>query len=354
MRSSRGRVLGAASALTLALALSACGDSSGSDDPGDGAGGETSGSTGEASDSAFPVTVEHAFGETTIEEEPERVATVAWANHEVPLALGVVPVGMSEATWGDDDGDGVLPWVEDALAEMDAETPVLFDETDGIDFEAVADTQPDVILAAYSGLTQEEYDTLSQIAPVVAYPELAWGTTWQQMVELNSQALGMADEGDALVEELEGYVSDTVADYPELEGMSAMFSSHSTDDLSQVGFYTTHDPRALFLEELGMTTPELVAERSAESETFYETVSAENADLFGDVDLLVTYGDDALLAQLQDDALVSEIPAVEDGAVVMLENDTPLAAAANPSPLALEWGLTDFLDLVSAAAEKSR
>ena len=338
-------------ALTATLVLAACGGTSGDDATGDAT---DEGSAAPADAGAFPVTVQHAFGETTIEEQPERVASVAWANHEVPLALGVVPVGMSEATWGDDDGNGVLPWVEDALAELDAETPVLFDETDGIDFEAVADTEPDVILAAYSGLTQEEYDTLSQIAPVVAYPELAWGTTWQQMVELNSQALGMAEEGDALVEELEGYVSDTVADYPELEGMSAMFSSHSTDDLSQVGFYTTHDPRALFLEELGLTTPELVAERSAESETFYETVSAENADLLEDVDLLVTYGDDALLGQLQDDALVSEIPAVADGAVVMLENDTPLAAAANPSPLALEWGLTDFLDLVSAAAEKSR
>ncbi|WP_298887244.1 iron-siderophore ABC transporter substrate-binding protein [uncultured Serinicoccus sp.] len=351
MRTSRTASVSAA--LTATLVLAACGGSS-AEDGADADGGADQESAAPADAAAFPVTVEHALGETTIEEQPERVASVAWANHEVPLALGIVPVGMSEATWGDDDGNGVLPWVEDALAEMDAETPVLFDETDGIDFEAVADTEPDVILAAYSGLTQEEYDTLSQIAPVVAYPELAWGTTWQQMVELNSQALGMAEEGDALVEELEGYVSDTVADYPELEGMSAMFSSHSTDDLSQVGFYTTNDPRALFLEELGMSTPELVAERSAQSDTFYETVSAENADLLEDVDLLVTYGDDALLTQLQDDALVSEIPAVEDGAVVMLENDTPLAAAANPSPLALEWGLTDFLDRVSAAAEKSR
>src|SRR3712207_8900168 len=55
-------------------------------------------------------------------------------------------------------------------------SPVLFDETDGLDFEAVADTDPDVILAGYSGLTQEDYDTLSDIAPVVAYPEAAWAT----------------------------------------------------------------------------------------------------------------------------------------------------------------------------------
>ena len=337
-----------AGSLVTALALAGCADS------GDDAGSASETATPAGDAAAFPVTIEHAFGETTIEALPERVASVSWANHEVPLALGVVPVGMSEASWGDDDKDGVLPWVEEALTELDAETPVLFDEADGIDFEAVADTEPDVILAAYSGLTQEEYDTLSQIAPVVAFPEMAWATTWEEMIQLNSQALGMGEEGEALIGELDQYISDTTADYPALEGKSALFSSHSTDDLSQVGFYTSHDPRALFFEQLGMTTPELVTERTAESEAFYETVSAENADLLEDVDLLVTYGEEGLVEQLQDAPLVSQIPAVSDGAVVVLENDTPLAAAANPSPLALEWGLSDFLDLLSTAAEKSQ
>ncbi len=55
---------------------------------------------------------------------------------------------MAAANFGDDNDDGVLPWVEEKLDELKAETPVLFDETDGIDFEAVADTKPDVILAA--------------------------------------------------------------------------------------------------------------------------------------------------------------------------------------------------------------
>ncbi|NEE21499.1 ABC transporter substrate-binding protein, partial [Streptomyces sp. SID7499] len=99
--------------------------------------------------------------------KPKRVATVNWANHEVPLALGVVPVGMAAANFGDDNDDGVLPWVEEKLDDLGAKTPVLFDETDGIDFEAVADTKPDVILAAYSGLTKKDYETLSEIAPVV-------------------------------------------------------------------------------------------------------------------------------------------------------------------------------------------
>ena len=29
-----------------------------------------------------------------------------------------------------------------------------------------------------SGLTKEEYDKLSKIAPTVAYPKVAWGTSW--------------------------------------------------------------------------------------------------------------------------------------------------------------------------------
>ncbi len=169
-------ILAASASAAVFLTLAACGSS---DDTS-----SDSASEGDSSESAtaFPITIEHAYGETVIEEQPERVATVAWSNHEVPLALGVVPVGMAAADWGDDDDDGVLPWVEDKLEELGAETPVLFDETEGIDFEAVADTTPDVILASYSGLTQEDYDTLSKIAPVVAYPDLAWGTSVEDMI----------------------------------------------------------------------------------------------------------------------------------------------------------------------------
>ena len=119
----------------------------------------------------YPLSVRHAFGTTVIPARPVRIATVNWSNHEVPLALGVVPVGFAAANFGDDDGDGVLPWVAARLDELGAETPVLFDEGDGIDFEAVAAVRPDVILAAYSGLSAADYETLSLIAPVIAYPE---------------------------------------------------------------------------------------------------------------------------------------------------------------------------------------
>ena len=345
MRPSRN-LLTAVSVVAV-LSLGACGGTA--DTASDAAGGSAS---AEAESAAFPVTIEHAFGETTIEEQPERVATVAWANHEVPLALGVVPVGMSEATWGDDDGDGVLPWVEDALGELGAETPVLFDETEGIDFEAVANTSPDVVLAAYSGLTQEDYDTLSQIAPVIAYPETAWGTSLEDMITMNARAMGKSAEGEELVADLEQQVSDAMAKRPELEGKSVMFTYLDPNDLSQVGFYTTHDPRAGFLEDIGLTTPPVVAEETAKTDEFYVSTSAEQNDRLADVDIFITYGSPELLTQVQNDPLMKQIPAVQRGSVAMLQDSTPLAAAANPSPLSIGWGIGDYLDELAAAAAK--
>lgn len=338
----------AAAALACSALLAGCGSDSAAEDT-------AAGATGD-SGAAFPVTIKHALGETTIEEKPERVATVAWANHEVPLALGVVPVGMSKADWGDDDGDGVLPWVEEKLEELGADTPVLFDEADGIDFEAVADTQPDVILASYSGLTQEEYDTLSKIAPVVAYPEIAWATTMTEMIELNSQALGLAEEGEQLIEDLEGEIDETIAKHPALRDKKVLFSYLDPADLSQVGFYTLNDTRPGFLAEHGFPMPAVVEETSKTTEAFYETVSAEQTESFEDVDVFVTYGatDGSTLATVQGDPLLSKIPAIKSGAVAVLEESTPLAASANPSPLSIGWALDDYLAILAAAAEKSQ
>ena len=301
-----------------------------------------------------PITIEHALGTTTIESKPERVAAVQWANHEVPLALGVVPVGMAAANFGDDDGDGLLPWVSERLEELGADVPVLFDETDGIDFEAVADTNPDVILAGYSGLTQEDYDTLSEIAPVVAYPEAPWATPWREMIEINAAGMGMATDGEELVASLEQDIADAVGEYPQLEGKATMFLTHvDTTDLSEVSYYTPFDTRSAFFEDLGLSTPGSVTAASDDPEQFSGTVSAEQVDQFEDVDIIVTYGDQALVDALNADPLLSQIPAVRNGALVLLP-DTPLGTAANPTPLAINYVLADYLSMLAEAADKGQ
>ena len=330
---------------TAVLVMSACGASDTD---------QSGGTAAAGSSENFPVVIEHALGTTTIPEQPERVATVAWANHEVPLALGVVPVGMAAANFGDDDGNGMLPWVEEKLDELGAEPPVLFDETDGIDFEAVADTDPDVILAAYSGLTQEDYDTLREIAPVVAYPEDAWSTSWRDVIRFNAQGLGLEAEGDALVTELETEISEAARRYPELAGTETMFLTHvDPTDLSTVNFYTANDTRAAFFTDLGLDTPAAVA-RASEAGDFSGSISAEQLDQFDDVELIVTYGDRELVETLRADPLLSQMPAVRNDAIVFLDGNGPMGTAANPTPLAIPWVLDDYVAQLAEAAGNGR
>ncbi|HWS37316.1 MAG TPA: iron-siderophore ABC transporter substrate-binding protein [Actinoplanes sp.] len=344
MRASR--FLAGIVAATTALALAACGTSESEEKPA---------ATGSASAASFPLTVEHAFGTTTIEKKPERVATVNWANHEVPLALGIVPVGYAKANFGDEDGDGLLPWDAAKLKELGAQTPVLFDETDGIDFEGVANTKPDVILAAYSGLTQQDYDTLTKIAPVVAYPKKPWATSWRDSIKLESKALGLAAEGDKLITTIEGQMKAEAARYPKLAGKSVMFLTHiDPTDLSKVSFYTTHDTRAQFFTDLGMKHPASIEKASSTTEEFSLTQSAEQVQNLSDVDIIVTYADEkgTTLATLQKDPLLSKIPAIARGSFVSLPGSTPVATAANPTPLAVSFVLKDYVDLLGAAADK--
>ena len=303
--------------------------------------------------SRFPITIQHAFGSTTITQKPKRVATVAWANHEVPLALGIVPVGFAAATFGDDDNDGLLPWVAARLKELNAKTPVLFDEGDGIDFEAVAATQPDVILAAYSGLSQSDYDTLSMIAPVVAFPDKPWSTNWRSMIRINSTGLGMAEEGEDLINSIEKDIAKRVDQYPELKGKSAMFITHlDPTDLSVIRFYSANDTRVKFFDDLGMHSPQSIKDISKDG-LFSGESSIEQIDMFNDVDIFVTYGNEELLAPLESNPLMSKMRAVKNGSIVMLGN-SKMATAANPTPLSITWVLDDYLQALAEAARKAK
>ncbi|MGN6325739.1 iron-siderophore ABC transporter substrate-binding protein [Pseudolysinimonas sp.] len=339
MRPARLIAVLVAASLTLALAACAAPASSGG------------GPAGPGDDAAFPVRIQNAYGTTTIEKKPTRVATVAWMNQEVPLALGVVPVGMSKATWGDDDGDGVLPWVADRLKQLKAKTPVLFDETDGIDFEAVADTRPDVILAAYSGLSKQDYTTLSKIAPVVSFPDVAWGTSVDEMITLESKALGLSREGAKLIDRLDAESKAALDEHPQLASAKVLFAFVDPTDLSSISFYTAKDTRPGFLTGLGMPTPAIVAEESKKTDAFFVDVSSEQAPRFDDVDLIVTYGDPKgdLEKRLQADPLLGTIPAIKRGSVAVLPDSTPLAASANPSPLSIGWGIDRYFDVLAAA-----
>lgn len=328
-------------AAVAVLSLSACSTGSTGDS-------ESSGNT--AAGDAFPVTIEHAFGETTIEEAPERVATVSWANAETALALGVVPVGMPSIDYGGND-QGTTPWIDDALEELGApigseKAPAQYSETDGVAFDDVAATTPDVILAAYSGLTQEDYDKLSKIAPVVAYPEVAWGTSWQDTATMVGEALGLSEEADQLVADTEQAIEDKAAEYPQLKGKSFIYGNLAPGASS---IYTALDNRPKFLTSLGMEQAAIVEENSP-ADAFYFPWSDEEANRL-DSDIFVTWvaSEDAA-EDIKSDPLLGQIPAVQNGGLVADSDETRVFSVSGINALSIPYALDNVVPMIAEAA----
>jgi iron complex transport system substrate-binding protein len=170
-----------------AVALAACGSDADSDADGGGDSvpgtdapadttPDTTGDTSAPDDTsaAFPVTIEHVFGETTIESEPQRVVSIGYAEHESILALGVTPIAVRD--WYGDQPYATWPWAQDELG--DAQPEVL--PSTELNFEQIAALDPDLIIGVSSGIEQGDYDTLSQIAPTVTRTgEALYGTPWR-------------------------------------------------------------------------------------------------------------------------------------------------------------------------------
>ncbi|MFD2706288.1 iron-siderophore ABC transporter substrate-binding protein [Salibacterium lacus] len=296
-----------------------------------------------------PIVIEHAFGETVIESKPERVATVQWGNQDVALAMGVMPAGFSAANYGVTNEEGMLPWTEEKVKELGGD-PTVYQDTDGLDFEAVSDTNPDVILAAYSGITQEDYDTLSKIAPVVAYPESPWTTPWREQIRMNAKGMAMEEEGEQLIKDTEQLISEKTAEYPEMKGKKVVWANFSADDMSELHLYTPADTRVSFLtEELGMQYPESVKNLIEDESSFSLSLSAENADVLNDADIIIGYGDESLYEAVKADPRLGRIDAIERGSVAFIGDGTALAASGTPTPLSISYTIDDYLGLIGDA-----
>lgn len=296
---------------------------------------------------AFPVTIEHALGETTIESEPTRVATLGWTDHDHAVALGVVPVGATKITWGGNEA-GSTDWFDAAVEEAGAEAPVRYDDADGAPIDEVAELAPDLILATNSGITDAEYAKLSKIAPVVAYPEAPWTTSWQTSLEMVGRALGRTALAEEVTADTEETIEQARADNPELQGTELIYGYLAATDLSTVGMYAPEDPRVAVLRDFGMVDAPAVADAIKPGE-FYGTVSAEKAaDL--DSDVFITWVDSPESVEtISQDKLLGKIPAIADGHWYAETDKQNAMASTNPTPLSIPVIVSDFLPHVVEA-----
>lgn len=295
---------------------------------------------------SFPVTISHAYGETTIPAKPQRIVTWGWAAQDAVIALGEVPVGIPYFSYGGDE-NGALTWTKDAVAALGADFPTILPDGFDAPIEAIAALRPDLIIAVYSGLTAEEYEVLSGIAPVVAFPETAWSTPWQQTITITGEAMGKRTEAEALVDELEQFIFDETAKYPEVQGASfATVAEYN----GEVAVYANLDSRVKFLVDAGLVSAPSVTEL-AQGENFFFSLSFESFEQLT-ADALISYFETA-----EDDAaffgnpVIALHPQVQEGAVAHVSGAELINAISPPSALSLKWGYPQYIKLIADAVK---
>jgi iron complex transport system substrate-binding protein len=293
-------------------------------------------------DAAFPVTIEHHYGEATIPEPPERVVTVGFADQDALLALGVVPVGIRD--WYGEQPFATWPWATDALGGAE---PTVLASTE-LNFEQIRGLDPDLIVGISSGMTEDEYETLSAIAPTLAQSDeyIAYGVPWQEATRVIGEATGRADQAEALITGVEQQIEDVAEAHPEWSGLEAAIGYVLSE--TEIGAYASSDARARLMEGLGFVTPSEFDELAGG--LFYSSFSYEEIGRL-DRDVLVWISaDPAINQQIQDSPLRQQLAATAEGREVFM-GQLQAGAFSFSSVLSLPYLLETFVPQLEAAVD---
>ncbi len=336
METSRRRLLVGLAGLGVAAAgLSACNASAQPEAAPSSAGGAEAG--------AFPVTVEHRFGQTTIEQAPVRVVAVGLKEQDDLLALGVVPVAATK--WLDFADGGVYgEWATAALGS--APKPTVLSDT-AIEFEKVAALRPDLIVAVYSALTKADYDKLSKLAPTVAQSKehQDWGVPWDVQALTVGKAVGQPAKMQSLVDAARAKVTETAKAHPEFAGKTGLVAS----PYEGIFVYGSQDPRPRLLTELGFRLP---ADLDAVTKSAWGgQLSTERVD-FVDTDALIWFVEPGQRATLEKTQSYTRLRVHREGRAVYSEMDDKINNAFSLlTVLSLPYLLDNLAPRLAAAVD---
>ncbi|MFJ4844871.1 MULTISPECIES: iron-siderophore ABC transporter substrate-binding protein [unclassified Streptomyces] len=332
-----------ASVMMLIGAVAACGSTdsaSGSPAP------DSSGSAKAPVSTAFPVTLTHKYGSTTIKAEPKRVVTVGLTDQDAVLALGTVPVGTTE--WIGGYKGAIGPWAQDKLGSAAVPT-VLKDTGTGPQVEKIAALRPDLILALYSGLTKAQYDTLSKFAPVVAQPKEYndYGIPWQQQTETVGKALGKADEAKKLVDGVEAKFAAAKTANPAFAKATAVMATPYEGTF----VYGSQDARSRLLADLGLKLPADLDKVIGDQ--FGANISKERTDLLDQgVAVWIVPDTTAAVTKLHQDKLYADLKVVKEGREVFVKESGDYGNAVSLSTvLSIPYVLDRLVPQLAAAVD---
>ena len=196
------------------------------------------------------VTVKHAFGETKIPAPPTRVVSAGFTEQDDLLALGVVPIAVTD--WFGGEPFAVWPWAQPKLGGAQ---PVVLSLADGIQVDQIASLKPDLIVATNAGLDQDTYTRLSAIAPTIAQAgQDAFFEPWKDQAATIGQALFKHDEMAALIAGVEEKFTTAGTNNPQFVGKNVLLLEGRLDnDTVQV---VGPAWRTEFLTQMGFTIPD--------------------------------------------------------------------------------------------------
>lgn len=310
----------------------------------DGASGSTT-RNADASSGAFPATVKHKYGTTTVKAKPTRVVTVGLVEQDMVIALGTVPIAVTK--WiGAADGE-IYPWAKPKLAG--APLPKVLDNSKGPQIEQIAALKPDLIVAIWSDLKQSDYQKLSQLAPTIAPPKgyVDYGAPWDVMTQMVADAMGLTDRGAKLMKDVKAEFATARAKHPEFKGRTAMVLG-IYDGLFP---YADSDPRNRVQQELGFVFPSKFKGLKAAS------ISAERTKEF-DFDVVAWVDSEANVIK-ETGGLLKQTKAYKEGREIYVPNTVPgtsrpstyAAAFSMVTPLSLPWMLERYVPQLAAAVD---
>ncbi|WP_194166826.1 ABC transporter substrate-binding protein [Mycolicibacterium sp. P9-22] len=260
------------------------------------------------------VTVDHAFGETKVPAPPTRVVSAGLTGQDCLLAVGVVPVGVTE--WFGGQPFAVWPWAVPALGTAQ---PAVLNLDGGINFEAITALNPDLIIAANAGLDQDTYTRLSNVAPTIAQAgQDAFFEPWKDQATAIGAAVFKHDQMQQLIADIDTRFSTLGTETPAFKGKRALLLQGSLDGGDLVT--TPAGWRTEFLTQMGFEIPEVDA-----------TVPRDRmAEVLAGADVLIWAADDAETAALAADPMIAQ-----QGARNVFTGRDLAAAIAFSSPLSL-------------------
>jgi iron complex transport system substrate-binding protein len=200
------------------------------------------------------VTVKHAFGETKIATPPKRVVSAGFTGQDDLLALGVVPIAVTD--WFGNEPFGVWPW---AQAKLGGAQPAVLSLADGIQVDQIAALKPDLVVATNAGLDADTYAKLSAIAPTVAQSgQDAFFEPWQDQANTIGQAVFKFDDVGKMITAVGDAFARAATNNTSFSGKKALLVSGTFFQDQLV--VTPSGWRTDFLTQLGFAIPEDVAQ----------------------------------------------------------------------------------------------